>query len=747
MSKKTSSSLKLRDELQQKEVEYHGKDDMLGMTLLTNPSNISASRNIMFTSHLNQLMTLNNPEYPLVFTNYENVVGKFSSSIVKAKSRRTITHKVPKFDMDGLSNHIYTMFLYDEDKDKYYVMTKKIVEDLTEKFGYGYNTTNMDSKEVGDHFEEDEVIYQSNSYDEFGNYQYGMNATFAYLISNDTIEDAIKVSKSLANTMFSKEVETVTVSLNDNDIFINLFGKGNEYKGFPDIGEKAPNILCARRRIQTRQLLFDIKSENLKQIDANDDTVFYCKGNVVDINIYCNKPIEEVEDNKINAQLIKYLKLQKEYYERVLTITNEILESGSRYSSDITYLNKRAKEVLDPEVKWKEDQAKAFSNIVIEFLVERDVGLEVGQKITGRYGNKGVISRVCDDEDMPILENGKRVDIIFNSLGVINRLNSQQIFEQSITFITSRTVERMRDFIIEDKIDDALDVMVNIMNYFNEEQATKMKEFLDGLHKLDRLGFCYEVLDKGINIHIPPMLWEKSLYDIIKKIYDENPWIEPYDVYVKKFGRYIRMVNKLVVGSMYIMKLKQSAKKGLSVRSTGHISHRGLPEKTKRSHRELYSKTPIRIGGDENNNMNIGVNSEIINALHMYYRSSVHGRQLLAQLLGTKIEEVDMEDLQDPIISNRNVEIYNAYNKILGVKMVFEDPDKSMMIIDTKNKKLHQLDDGTFIMGSDEDAVKANIRIRVIDKLNKTTKDFEIMSLEEYNDLVEQEVERIYNSR
>lgn len=747
MSKKSSSTLRLKDELEQKEKEYHGKDDMLGMTLLTNPSNISSSRSIMFTSHLNQMMTLKNPDYPLVFTNYENVVGKFSSGRVKSKSKRRITHKVPKFDTNGLSEHLYTIFLYDEDKDKYYVMQKKIVEDLTEKFGYEYNNENLDSKKVGDYFEKDEVIYQSTSYDEFGNYCYGTNATFAYLISNDTIEDAIIVSKSIADEMLSKEVETVTLSLNDNDILINLFGDGKEYKGFPDIGEKTNNILCARRRIQTRQLLFDIKADNLKRINANEDTVFYCKGRVVDINIYCNKPIDELEENKINAQLIKYLKLQNQYYERVLRITDEILESGSNYSPEITFLNKRAREVLDPEVKWKEDQSKAFSNMVVEFLVERDCGLEVGQKITGRVGNKGVISRVRADEDMPILENGKRVDIIFNALGVINRLNSQQIFEQSITFITSRTIEKMDELVSENKVGEALGLMTDIVGHFNEEQSVKLKEFIDGLSGIERKEFVNEVMDNGINIHIPPMLWEKSLYDIIKEVYEKNPWIEPYDVYIKKFGRYIRMLNKMYVGSMYIMKLKQSAKKGLSVRSTGHISHRGIPEKTKRSHRELYSKTPIRIGGDENNNMNIGVDSNVINALHMYYRSSVHGRQLLAQLLGTKIENVDIDDLAEPIVSNRNVEILNAYNKILGVKMVFEDPNKTMMLVDTKNNKLHQLDDGTFIMGSDEDAVKANIRIKVINKLNKKTKDIEFMSLDEYNEFVENEVERIYNSK
>lgn len=384
--KKNSSSLKMREELMKKERELHGKDDMLGMTLLTNPSNISASRSIMFTSHLNQFMTLTNPQYPLVFTNYENVVGNFNSGRVKSKSDRIITHKVPKFNVDGLRDHIYTLFLYDEDKDKYYTMTKRPVEDLTEKFGYEYTSENTDKKNVGDKIKKDEVLYQTTSYDEHGNYRYGVNANFMYLICNDTIEDAIVVSESLAREMLSKEVESVRVTMNDNDIFVNLFGdETHKHKGFPDIGEYTDNVLCARRRIQSRQLLFDIKSDNLKRVDANADTVFYCKGKVVDIDIFCNKTLEELEENGINEQLIKYVKLQREYYEAILQVTTEILDSGSKYSSDITYLHKRAQEILDPTVKWKEDQSKAFSHMIVEFLVARDVGLEAGQKVTGEY--------------------------------------------------------------------------------------------------------------------------------------------------------------------------------------------------------------------------------------------------------------------------------------------------------------------------------------------------------------------------
>ena len=66
-----------------------------------------------------------------------------------------------------------------------------------------------------------------------------------------------------------------------------------------------------------------------------------------------------------------------------------------------------------------------FSNIIIEFLIERDSPLTIGQKISGRMGNKGVISKIVPDDEMPYLENGERVEVMLNALGVINRLTKR----------------------------------------------------------------------------------------------------------------------------------------------------------------------------------------------------------------------------------------------------------------------------------------------------------------------------------
>jgi DNA-directed RNA polymerase subunit beta len=55
--------------------------------------------------------------------------------------------------------------------------------------------------------------------------------------------------------------------------------------------------------------------------------------------------------------------------------------------------------------------------------------LQVGDKMAGRHGNKGVISRILPEEDMPYLQDGTPVDIVLNPLGVPSRMNVGQILE------------------------------------------------------------------------------------------------------------------------------------------------------------------------------------------------------------------------------------------------------------------------------------------------------------------------------
>ncbi|KAL4010102.1 hypothetical protein IC575_030598 [Cucumis melo] len=60
--------------------------------------------------------------------------------------------------------------------------------------------------------------------------------------------------------------------------------------------------------------------------------------------------------------------------------------------------------------------------------------IKVGDKVAGRHGNKGIVSKILPREDMPYLQNGRPVDMVFNPLGVPSRMNVGQIFECSLGY-------------------------------------------------------------------------------------------------------------------------------------------------------------------------------------------------------------------------------------------------------------------------------------------------------------------------
>ena len=176
--------------------------------------------------------------------------------------------------------------------------------------------------------------------------------------------------------MVSRKVDTVKVSINDNDFLLDIYGNDETgYKGFPDIGEEvSKQIICTKRRIQNTQILYDMKKSNMKKISPLNDKSFFTKGWVTDIDIYSNKELDEIPRTEYNEQIIYYLENQTRYYQELFDICEEILNSGSKYSDDIGFIYRRAKNILDPDYKWK-DNDTVFNNIIIDFRVDRDVRL------------------------------------------------------------------------------------------------------------------------------------------------------------------------------------------------------------------------------------------------------------------------------------------------------------------------------------------------------------------------------------
>ena len=730
-----SNNAFLKDQLTNLDKEFYGKDDFLGMTLLTRTGYISGSRAIMTTGHLKQAMTPINPEFPKIFTEYENMVGKYSTGIKRAKREWRVVDKIYKFE-EG--NHLYTLVVKDEKTGYFDVIQKKLVEDLTEKFGFRYNTEDLDKIQVGDLIPKDSVLYKSTSYDEYNNYRFGVNATFAYTSDVRTTEDAILVSKTFADKFRCVEVETVSVSVNDNDVLINLYGDDNNYKCFPDVGEYIKDkIICATRRINNDQIFYDFKETNFRKINFSEDVLYTEQGTggkIIDIKVYSNKSLEEMENNEYHAQVIKYHKNEMRYFKDIVEVTQDIVNENKDHSRNLNYLYKKSKDSLDEKVKWCEQHGKKpFSNMIIEFTLEREVPLKEGRKITGLFGNKGVISKIIPDDEMPVLENGKIIDVQFNCLGVINRLNSFQLFEQSINFIMNRTIDRIKTL---ETNDQRVALLLTMINHFNKRQAREFGEMYSKLDEEGKEEFVQDIYDKGVFVHIPPFWHDTPLFDVLSEIYDKYEWLTPYKVYQKKNGRYRPVMNEMIVGEMYIIRLKQTAAKGLSTRSVGGVNLVGVPVKDSQAkeNKLLYSKTPCRIGLDELLNLLIGMDPYELAKQTLSYRSSIEAThdlpvQLLKEGLVDKLRD-------DELVINRNVEIFNVYLKTMGYKLKGHKEIQEL-IFEGIDNDLHEREiNGEKMLITDE----KYIELIIMDKVDKMLEDEIFIGPKEEYELRRQEL-------
>ena len=118
----------------------------------------------------------------------------------------------------------------------------------------------------------------------------------------------------------------------------------------------------------------------------------------------------------------------------------------SRYkylSPSINYVYKESKKrerlVCDrtdePLLQIPGDELPAGTNMTVQVYIAQKRKLMVGDKMAGRHGNKGVISRIVPEEDMPFLADGTPVDIILNPLGVPSRMNIGQILETHLGYV------------------------------------------------------------------------------------------------------------------------------------------------------------------------------------------------------------------------------------------------------------------------------------------------------------------------
>lgn len=164
--------------------------------------------------------------------------------------------------------------------------------------------------------------------------------------------------------------------------------------------------------------------------------------------------------------------------------------------------------IVDAKVFTREngDELSPGVNQTVRIYIAQKRKISVGDKMAGRHGNKGVVSRVLPVEDMPFLPNGRPLDIVLNPLGVPSRMNIGQVLEihlslaaRALGFNVSTPVF---DGANEIDIMDTLDVANDYVNLEWEDFQEKYKETL----KPEVIGYLGEHLDhrelwKGVPVN------------------------------------------------------------------------------------------------------------------------------------------------------------------------------------------------------------------------------------------------------
>lgn len=680
----------LKDELLKKDEELKDDPALVGISGLTMPRYINSMRSVMFTAHTRQFTTLINPNFPYVFTNMENLVGKHSDSYYQVKHDTIVYKKIVKYEDIVDRPTEYTMFLYDKKKKKYSVVIREEVEDLTEIFGYNYDNHVIDSYDEGDEIPAKTVLFKSTSYDNDMNYRFGENVCTMYTLDPHTSEDAAVVSESYAKRFNNIETEKISVKLNNNDYMLNWYGEdATDYKPIPEVGqiiEHGP--FCGIRTQYNNQLLFDFKADMLmKEMDG--DRLIYstgpCKGEIIDITIYNNN--EEMVETPFNAQIYKYFKAQNKYYQEIYDTCKEIIESGAEHSGDINYLYGRSRDMIDTKKRWKEGDS-AFSDMVIEFSIRKIRDIKRGQKITGRYGNKSVVAKILPDDEMPYTEDGQRVDLLLNLLAIINRTTSFAIYELCITSICYQVRQKMREMATYEEKERLL---FSIINDFNEIEHDYMKKAYDNLDVADKRKVIDDAIEDGIYINISPIHETIAIFYRIQNILNKYDFLKPQRVYINRHGRKILTMTKHWIGSMYIMKLKQTDTKGFSARSSGAVDIKNIPIRSFKSkrHMDAHSDSAIRFGEFETLNFSIAVPTTDIALFEALYRTSPKARKnLIKQMMNVKKDLVDIKD--DESYVSRVAEQFNVIFKSLGAKIEFIDDDNVIQGYDNSITYVHE---------------------------------------------------------
>ena len=421
----------------------------------------------------------------------------------------------------------------------------------------------------------------------------------------DITRDIPNMSEDALRNLDDSGIVCIGAEVRPGDILVGKVTPKGETQLSPEekllraiFGEKAGDVKDTSRRVPTgiEGTVIDVKIFSRKGVEKDERTQELEEMEIARLNKNRVDEIRILEDNA-NKRISRLLLGKKVHSKLVDERGDVVIHPGTMLSEKILkQLPKRyypdlrlekggriEKQIRD-QLEALQDQRGAVNQVfddridklqrgdelppgvikIVKTYVAIKRKLSVGDKMAGRHGNKGVISRILPQEDMPYLPTGQPVDIVLNPLGVPSRMNVGQILETHLGWACRNVGEAVAKLVDDPKF--KLDVARKALKDLFTGKA--MHKFIDGLDE-DDLRVLLEDQRHGIRISTP--VFDGAREDDIQDLFDANSGTSwQTALFDGRSGE--AFDHKVTVGIMYMLKLHHLVEEKIHARSIGPYS-------------------------------------------------------------------------------------------------------------------------------------------------------------------------------
>jgi DNA-directed RNA polymerase subunit beta len=274
------------------------------------------------------------------------------------------------------------------------------------------------------------------------------------------------------------------------------------------------------------------------------------------------------QGDEINENLINELTVSEIF--KLLISDNKKLEALSQLKDQHNDAKKDIQDRFEDKVlkiKQGDDLLPSVMKMVKVFVAIKR-RLRPGDKMSGRHGNKGVVSKIVPVEDMPYQENGKPVDIVLNPLGVPSRMNVGQILETHLGWSCTELGETLKTLINENQ--NKIEKNDKIQNFLRSVYSKDV--FESSIKKLSNSEFkdLCENIQNGIPIATP--VFDGAKEQDVTEMLELAKLPSSGQTYLWDGRTGEKFDRAVTVGTIYMLKLHHLVEDKIHARSTGPYS-------------------------------------------------------------------------------------------------------------------------------------------------------------------------------